>query len=463
MDVRAQGSRRKHPEEAEWRSTPPADRLRAVQGPGAEWAGQLLGKWQAREVRLARGYPECHDLSKEQLEDLYQETSVALLTRPYQTEEHLLNALRTGIRHRAKNLHRDERRRGRILAYSAPGMYAVAVAGADDQAPELAAIAQQDRLVVSEFLTELSPVEQRVFWLLAEGMQYRAIAPALGVQLNVARNASRAVERKRERFQLLYDTGRLCGFRAGTITALQSGQATTEELAKRAFAHLDSCAACRAEHKTNAKRLRGRFQGQATALLPMPALAAHLGWLSRVDARARTWADRLLPVGALGGSGGAREGPVALLATGGVTAKVAATVATVVVVAGGTTAGVVLDHGGHAEHRHTARHVVSQHEAQTASAPSTMPIMGGTAGAVQARSTSPIGAGRTSSSRGARAVASNAHREPGGFAYLGVPSSSGSAVASAASAHVSSSNASRSESNDSRSGETSSGGGQFSP
>ena len=158
-------------------------------------------------MRIARGFPECRGLSREQLEDIYQETTVALLSRPYQTEEHLRNALRMGLKHRALNLHRDERRRGQILAHSAPGMHMIAEANAGEDAPELAAIVRQDRLIVSEFLTELSTIEQRVFWLQAEGMQYRAIAPALGIEVNIARNASRAVERKRERFQLLYDTG----------------------------------------------------------------------------------------------------------------------------------------------------------------------------------------------------------------------------------------------------------------
>jgi RNA polymerase sigma factor (sigma-70 family) len=410
---------------------------------------------------LARGYPECHDLSREQLEDLYQETLLVLLSRPYQTEEHLLNALRMGIKHRAKNLHRDERRRGRILAHSAPGMYAIAEAGAGDEAPELAAVVRQDRLIVSEFLTELSPVEQRVFWLQAEGMQYRAIAPALGLEVNVARNASRAVERKRERFQLLYDTGRLCGFRSATITALQSGRATTEELAEQAFAHLDSCAHCRAEHKTNAKRLRGRFQGQATALLPVPALAAHLGLLARSDARVRTWLERLIPAGVPSGSGGAREGAVALLAGGGAAVKVAATVATVVVVAGGTTAGVVLDRGVGA-HNHKASNRASRQRAVGRSRPITAPIIRGSDGAFRARS-SVRGVVRSSisaSSGRARAVTSGASRETDGFAYLGVPSRSGPALAPAARAHVASSDSTSRESN---LGGTNSGGGQFSP
>jgi RNA polymerase sigma factor (sigma-70 family) len=454
MDVRARGSRRKRrPDGTGRRSASPASRPHSDRRSEAEWIGQLLGEWQAHEIRLARGYPECHDLSREQLEDLYQETSLVLLTRPYQSEEHLLNALRMGIKHRAKNLHRDERRRGRILAHSAPGMYAIAEAGAGDDAPELAAVVCQDRLIVSEFLTELSPVEQRVFWLQAEGMQYRAIAPALGLEVNVARNASRAVERKRERFQLLYDTGRLCGFRAATITALQSGQATTEQLAERAFAHLDSCAHCRAEHKTNAKRLRGRFQGQATALLPMPALAAHLGWLTRVDARVRTWLERLIPGGVPGGSGGVREGAVALLAGGGATVKIAATVATVVVVAGTTTAGVVIEQGGHGRHHRRASHAASTRHATVApSAPSAEPIIRASA-AVRAptHSARAVRRARATSTHEARALASS--REPGGFAYLGVPSSR-PAVAASASAHVASA---------SSGGGESSGGGQFSP
>ena len=64
-------------------------------------------------------------------------------------------------------------------------------------------------------------------------MQYRAIAPVLGIPVNEARNTARACERKRERFQLLYDTGRLCGYRAQTIQALQNGE-SDERGARRA-------------------------------------------------------------------------------------------------------------------------------------------------------------------------------------------------------------------------------------
>ena len=215
---------------------------------------------------------------------------------------------------------------------------------ADHDSTERAALIREDRLVVAEFLTELSPLEQRVFWLMAEGMKYRSIAKVLNVEINAAHNAERSSEKKRKHFQLLYDTGRLCGYRATTIRALQAGESTSEELAKRAFAHLESCASCRAEHRTNARRLRRRFQGQAAILLPVPTFMHRLGWFARLDARLRTLQHRLAPDGLPFGSGGVRERAAAILAGSGAAAKVAATVTTVAVIAGTIGATHILDH-----------------------------------------------------------------------------------------------------------------------
>jgi hypothetical protein len=91
--------------------------------------------------------------------------------------------------------------------------------------PEDAALSDQDRLTVREFLTELDPLEQRVFWLFADGIDTAPSPQPSGF----ARNASRSCERKRERFQLLYDTGRLCGYRAATIQSIQLGELTGDE------------------------------------------------------------------------------------------------------------------------------------------------------------------------------------------------------------------------------------------
>ena len=319
-------------------------------GAAAGWVGEVLGRWRPAELRIARGFAECRGLSAEQLEDLYQETTLALLGRPYQSEEHLRRALRAGLKQRALNLHRDERRRTQILTHSGPDL--LPTAQADEHGPERAALIREDRLIVSEFLTELTALEQRVFWLLAEGMKYRLIAKVLGVEVNQARNAARSCERKREHFQLLYDTGRLCRYRASTIVALQNGEATSEELARRAFAHLESCASCRAEHRTNAKRLRRSFQGQAAGLLPVPALLGRLRWLVHLDVRIRTLQHRLTPDGMPFGSGGVRERAAALLAGSGVAAKVAAGVATVAVIAGGTIGATHLLNHEPARHRH---------------------------------------------------------------------------------------------------------------
>jgi len=385
--------------------------------PGAlsgERVGRALGEWQAGELRLARSFAECRGLGHEQLEDLYQETALVLLHRTYHSEEHLRHALRWGIKHRALHLHRDDRRRGEILVQRTPELQLAAEGRDAQRSPEVAALLGADRLIVTEFLTELSEVEQSVFWLMAEGMRYRAIAPVLQVPVNEARKAARACEAKRERFQLLYDTGRLCGFRSQTILALQAGEAVGEELAQRAFAHLDGCAHCRAEHKTNARRLRRRFQGEAAALLPIPALAGHLGWIVRLDLRIRGLQHRLASSGPPPGTGGVRERAVAMLASGGVAAKLAAAGATVAVLAGGAIGAThALEHPR--PHHHRPKAARSRAASIPTSALPTAPYEEGH-GETERRL-----APQTQSSP---ERAAPRRREPGGFAFLGVPSAS---------------------------------------
>jgi len=421
---------------------------------GSERVGQILGEWQGRELRVARGFVECRGLSKEQLEDIYQETTLALYSRPYDSEEHLRNALRDGIKKRALRLHRDEHRHGQIRARSAPGLRLMAETREEQTAPEPAVLAKEDRLIALEFRTELEEDEQRVFAWLVEGLQYRAVASVLNIPVNEARNTARSCERKRERFQLLYDTGRLCGYRAQTILALQNGEATSEVLAERAFAHLESCAHCRLEHRTNAKRLRRSFRDQAAALLP-PVFIGHLGWLARLDLRARLLLHRLGIDTAPVGQGGVRERAVALLAGGGVGAKVAVGVVTVGVLAGGAVATHVLEQSPSPHRHHVARSAVA--------APRAAPATGRLLSAAPAASLSTSvhrsvhtsrrphhsSSRRVASTRRTSSTSAAGQREPGGFAYLGVPTNtsppSTSAQAASTSAHQSG------------------GGGQFSP
>lgn len=438
MDVHLRQTGAKRPKGR--RGGPAAFKRVPGSGPGLtyEQVTQALGEWQAQELALAARFPECRGLSDEELEDLYQETTVALLGRRFHREEHLLNSLHDGIKKRALNLHRDERRREEIIEENSARLDVHSDANGEQEDPERVALIHQDRWIVSEFLAELTEDERRVFGLLAEGMKYRSIAAVLPMEVNKARNAARSCERKRAHFQLLYDTGRLCGFRAATIRALQSGQATGEDLAARAFAHLEGCAHCRAEHKTNARRLRRSFQGQAAVLLPFPALAGHLGWFSRTALRARMLQHRLLPDGMPFGAGGARERAAALIAGGGVGVKaIAAGVVTVAVIGGAIGATHVLEQSP--VHHHRARvSATSTPRSTTTTAPSrTLASSLGpgltarhqqTHRVAKRRRSAPghvvSGAHRTSSR------SSSVRQEPGGFAYLGVPSGSSAPSAS---------------------------------
>jgi RNA polymerase sigma factor (sigma-70 family) len=161
-------------------------------------------EWQARELRVARGFKECRGLDTAQLDDIYQETVLPLLCRRYRSEEHLRNALRTGLKNRAKNLHRDERRHREILSQNAPSLYRTEQVREEQNTPELATLARQDRSTVLEFFNALDSDERCVFWLTADGMKYRAIAPELDMDVNKTRKAARSCEYKRERFQLIH-------------------------------------------------------------------------------------------------------------------------------------------------------------------------------------------------------------------------------------------------------------------
>ena len=261
--------------------------------PSRERIGQALGEWQQSELNAAWRFPQCRGLSHAQLEDLYQETVLALLNRPFFNERHLRNALRLGLRNRALHVHRDERRRGQILHAHAPEAHRAALVRSELEQPESAALRSEDGLVVLEFVSELTDLEQRIYGLEAEGLRYRAIAPILDVDVNEARKASRSLQRKISRFQLLHDTGRLCGYRAPTIRALLAGEQTSEQLAHAAFAHVRACARCREEHHTNATRLRHSFQQRAAAAA------------ARADAAPGTWAGSTAPRCASGHSLGA--------------------------------------------------------------------------------------------------------------------------------------------------------------
>jgi RNA polymerase sigma factor (sigma-70 family) len=244
------------------------------------WAAEVLCEHRPRELELATSYRECAGLTKEQLEDLFQDTALALLDRRFENREHLLRAFRSGMKKRALRHHRDERSRRAILTRHATTLNPGPPIDTND--PEQRVLALEERCLIEEFIRELNPAEQGLLRLLAEGVSTRRLARRLGVPADQLYATKISYERKRENYTLLYSTGRLCGYRSHTIARLKERQQTSPELAQRAIAHLQGCPRCRAEHKITPRGLRLAFEQQAAALIPLPITLAHTSWLSRV-------------------------------------------------------------------------------------------------------------------------------------------------------------------------------------
>jgi RNA polymerase sigma factor (sigma-70 family) len=383
---------------------------------------ELLRCWQERELALAKRYRECAGLTPEQVEDLYQDTALVLLGRAFQSEEHLRRALRHGLKFRALRVHRDERSHRRILARHAPGIQALARAKATEEAPEHVALSDEERSLIDEFLAELTPDEQRILWLTAEGVPAKRITRALGLPAPQAEKAKLSYERKRENYVVLYSTGRLCGLRSRVIVRLKAHQETSAQLAERAILHLRGCPHCRAEHQITAQRLRRLFEQQAAALLPIPALALHASWLHGALSRTGRLPHLRLRVPVRPSEMHARLAMI--LANTGPGTRVAAPLAAIAILA---TGGIGISHLLTRPATPRDHELISPSAATPAAPLSRMIPLRATASTPRrvgrgAGAHLPFGPGRIvpapSSPRKGHALN---QREPGGFAYLGVP------------------------------------------
>ena len=382
---------------------------------------ELLDSWRAGE--LERFSREWRTLSYAELEDLYSETTIALLARPYRREGHLRLALREGMQYRALNAYNAALRHREIIAESEQGVSALQAARSAEETPEQIALAHQDELLLNELVRELTPFQQQVFDLTTEGKRYKKIAEALGVSTAQARSATRACESKGRTFLLLYESGRLCGYRTETIKAIQTGGTASEDLAELAIAHLENCPHCRAEHRTNGARLRQRFNEQASALMP-PALIVRWSLFTH-SSRARAITRFLPDAGA--GREVLRERAGAVIATGGVGAKLAVTALIgAAVVAGGINASHVLEHQParrarpHLASPRAPQATVVEQETLLFSHPQTharTPSAKRTARHKPRRSTRRH---TSSSARGAGESGSGGQSEPGGFGQPGI-------------------------------------------
>jgi DNA-directed RNA polymerase specialized sigma24 family protein len=276
--------------------------------------------WRDAEITVAQG--KFSRLSRQDLEDIYDDTADVLRKRPHKDEEHLQRALRVGVRLRGLRMIRDRNTRERVLADAALGLVAEAEARAWSAQPEQALIAQEEGLIISEFVAELTPEECQVFVLIAKGQSWRAIATSLGIDEKVSRNLTQECENKRKRFVTLYTTGRLCGYRSRIIDCLLSGEQQGEAALRQAVAHLQHCRECQAEHQITGPELCARFDEGALALLPVPLLTAHhASWLDHLQAvlqRPVRWLERVTTT-----NGAVRERAVEGVAGGAVAAKAA--------------------------------------------------------------------------------------------------------------------------------------------
>ena len=146
-------------------------------------ATRLLDAWRARKLNTAQVQRECRGLTPEQLKEIYQSATLALLRRdrPWESEQHLRNALHAEIKRRALHLHRDERRRRAKLSAHAPTIHADAHEQAAKGDPEHQTLVHEDQQIILEFLAGLTETEQEVFVLWAEGLRCRRIARELGM------------------------------------------------------------------------------------------------------------------------------------------------------------------------------------------------------------------------------------------------------------------------------------------
>ena len=235
----------------------PATGLRAWTMSGSV---RLLGEWQAqRAPRIARRFPECRGLSARaarghlpgDARGVARQTlpprgaSAQRATWASSTVHCICTATSAGEGDPRSKTRRATARDGRASAKVSTR-------------PERAALLHEDHLIVAEFLAELSEVERCVFGWLAEGMQYRGDRVALrGIEVNARAKPRARASESASTSSCSTTRGDYAGFAPRRSARCRPAKRQATELAARAFAHLEGCAHCRAEHKTNARGCGG--------------------------------------------------------------------------------------------------------------------------------------------------------------------------------------------------------------
>jgi RNA polymerase sigma factor (sigma-70 family) len=230
---------------------------------------ELIRRHGAQVMSTARRY----SASPEDAEDAYQRAVEILLTRaPCADPDELVPWLKTVVKHEAFALRRQRARHGMPGDADAIEPLAGSVPGPAELAE------RRDRLRVgAEALRRLKPQEVRALTLKAQGLSYQEICAATGWSYT---KVNRCLAEGRKRFLARVagiEAGAECDRLAPLVSSLADGELRGEDLAVLR-GHLHGCLACRA-------RLR-EYRGapaRAAALVPAPLVAslwhAAAGWL----------------------------------------------------------------------------------------------------------------------------------------------------------------------------------------
>jgi RNA polymerase sigma factor (sigma-70 family) len=282
---------------------------------------QLIAAHADSLLRMARRYSLCAD----DAQDAYQRGLEILIRHAGRLDaDRAAGWLHTVVKHEALAVNRSRRE---LVGGEAVDLDALEVRTAPS--PEERVIGFERVARSAEALQRLKPQEVRALWLKAMGNSYQEICETTGWSYT---KVNRCLAEGRKSFLARYagiETGQECQRWAPVLSAMVDGEASAEQLTQLR-PHLRNCAGCRAM----VRELRGS-NAPLVALFPLGGLAAadgHEGWVGVSGVVERLWH-------ALWGDLSERAATTAFRAQAMVetaaTGRAAATVASVVALAGG--------------------------------------------------------------------------------------------------------------------------------
>jgi hypothetical protein len=252
----------------------------------------------------ARGVPEAA------LDELVDDAIrvVVMMRKPVVSEEHLTGAFWATARILLRQ-YREGRHRIRVGSRQRLVLDEVADSlVADDQDVAEVLAARELVALAADYVSQLSDVERDVMAVMAvHSVGLKATSRTLGLPLATVKAARRSARTKLDRIAVIAAAGRMCSYRYPNVVAYARGVATVDQ-ERVARAHLGACASCRQERAKLVRELRGRVFQRDVAAVFLPSSVAALDrhvrvfpWLGRLVAPHHMVGHRAAQ--ALGGAG----------------------------------------------------------------------------------------------------------------------------------------------------------------